>query len=136
MNVDDSAVILPLREDEKGAIRLSVHIHFDGTAGGRAWPAPRPGRAAGWVLPALVTLGVAAGVWFGGRAVATRIVEAQLGSLASAAPAATLAESGGDRRGEMPPALAQVLKDPPVVAPGPGVKLGTPSGPSAFGLSE
>lgn len=135
MSSDESgAVILSPREDEKGTIRLSVHIHIDGAGGGRAGYASPSGRGGGWVLPVIVVFGVGAAVWFGGRAVATRIAEAKLG--APTAAGLTFADNGADRQGEMPQALANALKEPAVVSPGPGVKSGQPSGPAAFGLSE
>jgi len=136
MSADENgALILPAREDEKSAIRLSVHIHFAGNGGGVV-QAARPGKAAGWFLPVIVVLGVAGAVWYGGRAIASRVVEAKLGSLDSAA--APGVRDGGDKpgRGEMPAELAKALNEPPVVSPGPDVKSGTPSGPEAFGLHE
>jgi len=117
--------------------------------GALASRAPLPGRraavGAGYAIALLVgvsrvalgahsTSEVLAGLLVGGAASAARIITKEAGS-ARNLPLSAEVQSGP---GEIPPAFARGLQQPPEIIPPPGGPSGpnTASGPAAFGLKE
>jgi hypothetical protein len=83
---------------------------------------------------ALVAVVAGASYRAGGAASAARIISTEAGS-AQSLPLGAEAQSGP---GEIPPAFARGLQQPPEIIPPPGAPSGpnTASGPAAFGLKE
>ena len=83
---------------------------------------------------ALVAVVAGASYRAGGAASAARIISTEAGS-AQSLPLGAEAQSGP---GEIPPAFAKGLRQPPEIIPPPGGPSGpnTASGPAAFGLKE
>ena len=147
---------------ENGRMRLDVHLHLAGED--RAYlaglllgvesrrgsvaqfPASDHGVAAAarprsggtfikaFCVAALVAVVAGASYRAGGAASAARIISTEAGS-AQSLPLGAEAQSGP---GEIPPAFARGLQQPPEIIPAPGepVSADRASGPAAFGLKE
>jgi len=135
---------------ENRRMRLDVHLHLAGEDRAyltglllgvecRGVATPTRGRGLSTFIKAfcaaaLVAVVAGASYRAGGAASAARIIATEAGS-AQTLPLGTEAQSGP---GEIPPAFARGLQQPPEIIPPPGGPSGpnTASGPAAFGLKE
>ena len=147
---------------ENRRMRLDVHLHLAGEdraylaglllgyesrrgnaaqiqASDRGVATPARGRGLStfikaFCVVALVAVVAGASYRAGGAASAARIIATEAGS-AQTLPLGTEAQSGP---GEIPPAFARDLRQPPEIIPPPGAPASADraSGPAAFGLKE
>ena len=135
---------------ENRRMRLDVHLHLAGEDRAyltglllgvecRGVATPTRGRGLStfikaFCVAALVAVVAGASYRAGGAASAARIISTDAGS-AQNLPLGAEAQSGP---GEIPPAFARGLQQPPEIIPPPGAPSGpnTASGPAAFGLKE
>ena len=136
---------------EHRRMRLDVHLHLAGedraylvglllgVESRRGVATPTRGRGLStfikaFCVAALVAVVAGASYRAGGAGNAARVIATEAGS-AQNLPLGAEAQSG---LGEIPPAFARGLQQPPEIIPPPGAPSGpnTASGPAAFGLKE
>jgi hypothetical protein len=136
---------------ENRRMRLDVHLHLAGedraylaglllgVESRRGVATPTRGRGLStfikaFCVAALVAVVAGASYRAGGAASAARVIATEAGS-ARNLPLSAEVQSGP---GEIPPAFAKGLRQPPEIIPPPGGPSGpnTASGPAAFGLKE